>query len=35
VEALEDRMDVNAARKALKGRGASIPLKKIKADLGL
>ena len=35
VEALEDRMDVEAARKALKQRGANIPLARIKAELGL
>lgn len=35
VEAFEDRIDVEAARKALKKRGANIPLARIKADLGL
>jgi prevent-host-death family protein len=35
VEALEDRLDLAAARRALKARGANIPLKKIKAELGL
>jgi prevent-host-death family protein len=35
VEALEDRMDVDAARKALKERGTNIPLKQIKKELGL
>jgi len=35
VEALEDRIDLAAARRALKQRGRSIPLKKIKAQLGL
>src|SRR3990172_300912 len=35
VEALEDRMDVDAARKALKERGANVPLKQIKKELGL
>jgi hypothetical protein len=35
VEALENRLDVDAARKALKERGANIPLKQIKAELGL
>ena len=35
LEALEDWIDVEAARKALKERGRSIPLKKIKAQLGL
>ena len=37
VEALEDRLDVDAARKALKesAKGGNIPLKKIKAELGL
>jgi len=35
LEAMEDRMDLEAARKALKERGRSTPLKKIKAELGL
>ena len=35
LEALEDSIDVEAARKALKQRGRNIPLKKIKAQLGL
>lgn len=33
VEALEDRLDVEAARKALKKRGANISLKRLKAEL--
>ncbi len=35
VEALEDRLDVDSARKALKKGGKNIPLAKIKAELGL
>ena len=35
LEAIEDSIDVEAARKALKQRGRNIPLKKIKAQLGL
>lgn len=35
LEAIEDRIDLDAARKSLKGRGRNIPLKKIKAELGL
>jgi hypothetical protein len=35
VEALEDRMDVEAARKALKRRGTNVSLARIKAELGL
>ena len=35
LESLEDWIDVEAARKALKERGRNIPLKKIKAQLGL
>ncbi len=34
LEELEDRMDIEAARKALRERG-SIPWEKVKADLGL
>jgi prevent-host-death family protein len=35
LEDIEDRMDLEAARKALKEPGSSIPWKKIKAKLGL
>jgi len=35
VEAIEDRIDVEAARKALKERGRNISFAKIKAELGL
>jgi len=35
LEAFEDRIDVKAARKALKGRGRNIPLAQVKAELGL
>lgn len=35
LEALEDRIDLNAAKKALKERGRNTSLKKIKAELGL
>ena len=35
LEAIEDRIDLEAARKSLKARGRNIPLKKIKAELGL
>ncbi len=34
LEEIEDRLDIEAARKALKERG-SIPWKKVKAELGL
>lgn len=34
LEAVEDRLDVEAAKKALKEKG-SIPWKKLKAELGL
>ncbi len=35
LEDIEDRMDIEAARKALKEKGPNIPWKKIKAELGL
>jgi len=35
LEALEDRIDLEAARRALRGRGKNISLKQIKAELGL
>lgn len=35
IEAIEDRIDVEAAKKALKEKGPSIPWKKLKAELGL
>ena len=35
LEELEDRMDVEAARKALKEKGPSIPWSQLKKELGL
>lgn len=35
IEAIEDRLDVEAAKKALKENGPNIPWKKLKAELGL
>lgn len=35
LEALEDKIDVLGAKKALKERGRNISLKKLKAELGL
>lgn len=35
LEALEDRYDVEAARAALAEKGANVPWKKLKAELGL
>jgi len=35
IEAIEDRIDVAAAKKALKEKGPNIPLAKLKAELGL
>lgn len=35
IEAIEDRIDVEAAKKALKEKSPSIPWKKLKAELGL
>ena len=35
IEAIEDRLDVAAAKKALKEKGPNIPIAKLKAELGL
>lgn len=35
IEALEDRLDIAAAKKALKEKGPNIPIAKIKVELGL
>ena len=35
LEAIEDRIDVDAARKALRERGRNIPLARLKSELGL
>lgn len=35
LERLEDEMDLEAARKAIAEKGASIPWKQLKAELGL
>ena len=35
LEALEDRIDIEAARKSLLGRGKNVSLKKLRNELGL